>query len=189
VPDTPNLFFDTSWWGTATVLALMRTVPPGRVLNAADLPYATPLAGAITTLRCAEQAGLDAEQVAAAAGGQARRLLTGAEPLDVGPPPPATQEARPVGPVLEVLANALLTALEPLQRGEDPGTPLDVARHFCKVPADHPDTDVVGSVARLIDLFDEHHERLEPRNQFAPGWDLISTAAVVARTPAAPVPA
>jgi hypothetical protein len=90
--------------------------------------------------------------------------------------------------VLEALASALMTALEPLQRGEPPGVPLTVARHLCKVPDDHPDADVVASVARLIELFDEHHDRLGRRNQFTPGWDLISAAAVVARTPAAPVP-
>jgi hypothetical protein len=195
VPAVPNLFFDTSWWDVATVMALLRTVPPGRVLNAADLPYATPLAGAITVLRCAEQAGLDAEQAASVAGGQARRLLARAEPLPDGPVPSpspssaaASVEPRPVGPVLEALASALMTALEPLQRGEPPGVPLTVARHLCKVPDDHPDANVVASVARLIELFDEHHDRLGRRNQFTPGWDLISAAAVVARTPAAPVP-
>jgi hypothetical protein len=158
------------------------------VLNASDLPYSTPLAGALTILRCAAQAGLSDEQVASVVGGQARRLLERRDPLDVGPAPAPDAEARPVGPVLEVLGTALLTSLEPLQRGGPPGTPLTVARHFCKVPADHPDAAVVGSVARLIALFDEHHDRLEPRNQFTPGWDLISTAAIVARTPAAPVP-
>jgi predicted TIM-barrel fold metal-dependent hydrolase len=186
--DVPNLFFDTSWWDVATVMALLRTVPPGRVLNAADLPYATPLAGAITALRCAEQAGLDADQVASVAGGQARRLLAGAEPLPDGATASPVVEARPVGPVLAALASALTAALEPLQRGEPPGVPLTVARHLCKVPADHPDADVVASVARLVELFDEHHDRLERRNQFTPGWDLVSTAAIVARTPAAPLP-
>jgi hypothetical protein len=37
-------------------------------------------------------------------------------------------------------------------------------------------------------LVDEHHECLPRRNQFTPGWDLVSAAAVVARTPAAPLP-
>jgi len=189
VEDTPNLFFDTSWWGSAVLMALLRTVPPGRVLGAADLPYSTPVSSALTALRCATQAGLTDDQVASVLGGQARRLLARADPLELGPVPSPTEEARPVSPVLEVLAAALLTALEPLQRGEPAGVPLTVARHFCKVPTDHPDADVVGSVARLLDLYEQHHERIEPRNQFAPGWDLVSAAAIVARTPAAAVPA
>jgi hypothetical protein len=40
----------------------------------------------------------------------------------------------------------------------------------------------------LIDLYDERHESLQSRNQFTPGWDLVAAAAVVARTPSAPVP-
>jgi hypothetical protein len=63
-----------------------------------------------------------------------------------------------------------------------------VARHACKVPDDAPDAAVVASVARLIALYDDHHDELPHRNQFSPGWDLISAAAIVARTPSAPVP-
>lgn len=181
VTATPNLFFDTAWWSTAHLMALFRAVPPGRVLLGSDLPYSTPLSHAVTTLRCAAQAGLDERQIASVAGGQLQRLLDG-EPIDVGPPPRA--EARPLSPELEVLAVTLMIALEPMQRGESPGTLLAVARHACKVPSDHPDAEVVASVARLLDLYEAHHERLPRRNQFAPGWDLVSAAAVVARTPA-----
>jgi predicted TIM-barrel fold metal-dependent hydrolase len=182
----PNVFVDTSWWGPAHVLGLMRLVPPGRILNASDLPYCTPLSGALATLRCAHQAGLGVQQVEAMAGGQLRRLLDGQDPLLLGPPTP--QERTPLSPTLEILTDMLIAALEPLQRGLDPGTPLDVARHACKVPQDTPEAPVVASVARLIELYDEHHDKLPQRNQFAPGWDLISAASIVARTPSAPVP-
>jgi uncharacterized protein len=47
---------------------------------------------------------------------------------------------------------------------------------------------VLASVLRLLDLYEEHHDRLLRRNGFTPGWDLVAAAAVVARTPAAPVP-
>jgi uncharacterized protein len=168
------------------VLGLMRLVPPGRILNASDLPYCTPLSGALATLRCAHQAGLGVDEVEAVAGGQFRRLLDGQEPLRLGSPPPL--ERTPLSPTLEILTHMLIAALEPLQRGLDPGTPLDVARHACKVPQDAPEASVVASIAHLIELYDEHHEKLPQRNQFAPGWDLISAASIVARTPSAPLP-
>jgi hypothetical protein len=185
--DRPNLFFDTSWWGAAPVLALMRLVPPDRILAASDLPYSTPLSMALTVLRCAHQVGLGQDAVTSILGGQFHRLLDGEEPLQLGAAP---QQERPGhGPIPEVLSTNLLAALEPMQRGLGPGVPLDVARTACNVPDDAPEAGVVASVARLIGLYDEQHERLPRRNQFTPGWDLIAAAATVARTPSAPVPA
>lgn len=186
VPEVPNLFFDTAWWTPAHLMALFRLVPPGRILGASDLPYSTPVSALMSTGRCAWQAGLDREQVASVLGGQATRLVEGLEPLDLGPPP--TEEARAVGPFLEAASTNLLAALEAMQRGLEPEVPLTVARHACDVPADDPDAEVLASVLRLLDLYDEHHECLPRRNQFTPGWDLVSAAAVVARTPAAPLP-
>jgi uncharacterized protein len=183
VSATPNLYFDTSWWTPAHLMALFRLVPPGRVLMASDLPYATPLSGALATVRCAWQAGLTEEQVCSVAGGQLERLVAGDEPLADGTPP--VEERRRPGVLLEVLSSNLLIALEPMQRGEQPESPLTVARRACDVAQGDPDADVVGSVARLIRLYDEHHERLPQRNQFTPGWDLIAAAGIVARTPAA----
>ena len=167
-------------------MALLRTVPPGRILIGSDLPYSTPVSGALAGLRCAHQAGLDAEQIASVAGGQLERLLAGEEPRDLGPPPAAERTA--LSPMLEVLTTTLIAALEPMQRGEDPGTALDVARHACKVPSDSADAPTVASVARLIELYDEHHADLPRRNQFSPGRDLVLAAVVVARTPSAPSP-
>ena len=87
VEDHPNLFFDTSWWGPVHTMALFALVPPGRVLTASDLPYCSPLSGAITTLRCGIQAGLTDEQVRLAMGGQFKRLLAWEDPIDAGPAP------------------------------------------------------------------------------------------------------
>jgi predicted TIM-barrel fold metal-dependent hydrolase len=187
VEGTPNLFFDTAWWTPAHLLALFRLVPPSRILNASDVPYSTPVSQTLTTVRCAWQAGLDPDQIKAVIGGQLARLVASAEPLELGPP--ATAEVRAAGPLLEAVSTNLLVALEAMQRGEEPGVPLTVARHACRVADDDPDADVVAAVLRLLDLYDEHRERIPQRNQFLPGWDLVSAAAVVARTPAAPLPA
>jgi uncharacterized protein len=113
VGDAPNLFFDTAWWTPAHLLALFRLVPPGRILNASNLPYSTPVSHTTTTVRCAWQAGLDPDQIAAVIGGQFARLVETAEPLDLGPPPVA--EPLPPGPLLEVISSNLLAALEPMQ--------------------------------------------------------------------------
>jgi hypothetical protein len=186
VGDVPNLFFDTSWWTPAHLMALFRLVPPGRVLAASDLPYSTPVSALLSTGRCAWQAGLEPDQVASVLGGQATRILCGEDPLDLGPPPAG--EAQEVRPFLEVASTNLLAALEAMQRGLDPEVPLVVARHACDVADDDPDAPVLASVLRLLDLYEEHREHLLPRNRFTPGWDLLAAAAVVARTPAAPLP-
>ena len=186
VTDVPNLFFDTSWWTPAHLMALFRLVPPGRVLAASDLPYSTPVSALMATGRCARQAGLGPEQVASVLGGQAARILEGDEPLDLGPPP--VEEACEVRPFPEMTSTNLLGALEAMQRGLDPEVPLTVARHACDVPDDDPDAPVLASVLRLLDLYEEHRDRLLRRNGFTPGWDLVAAAAVVARTPAALVP-
>jgi len=184
--DTPNLFVDTSWWTPANVIAALALVPPGRILNASDLPYCTPLSATLKLVRCAWQVGLQPEQIASMTGAQFARLVDGEEPVELGPPP--TGEQAPISPLLEVVATNLLTALETTQRGDDPGVPLTVARHACKVADDDPEAPVLASVVQLLDLYDEQEGRIPKRNQYSPGWDLISAAAFVARTPAAPLP-
>jgi hypothetical protein len=186
VPETPNLFFDTSWWTPAHLMTLFTLVPPGRVLSASDLPYSTPLWGSMVSARCAYQAGLDREQVKAVLGGQFARLVDGQPPLELGPPP--GPERRLPSPALEMLSTNLLACVAGMHRGEDPGVPLRVARHACKVSDDDPAAPVVASVERLIDLYAEHRGDLPARNPYSPGWDLIAAAAIVARTPAAPLP-
>jgi predicted TIM-barrel fold metal-dependent hydrolase len=186
VPEVPNLFFDTSWWTASHLMALFRLVPPGRVLAASDLPYSTPLSHLMATARCGWQAGLDRDQIASVLGGQMARLVDGQDPLDLGPPP--TAEPQKPGPFLEIVWTNLVAALEAMQRGLKPETPLSVARHGCAVGGDDPDAPVLASVLELLDLYEKHHPALPPRNQFRPGWDLVAAAAVVARTPAAPLP-
>jgi hypothetical protein len=186
VDEHPNLFFDTSWWGPVHLIALLALIPPSRVLSASDLPYCTPLSGALTTLRCGIQAGLSADQLRLILGGQFTRLLDGEDPEPAGPARDPHQA--PLDPLLERVYVTLLTGLESMQRGEDLGNAMSVARHACKVPSHYAYAHILRAVVRLLDLYEEHVEELETGNQYSPGWDLIAAAALVARTPEAPVP-
>ena len=187
IPDVPNLYVDTSWWAPGHLIAALRFLPPARVLNASDLPYCTPLSATLKNAWCAWQVGLTPEQVSAVLGGQFTRLVDGLEPLELGAAPEGGEVAA-YGPLLEIVSTNLLCSLEALQRGEDAGVPLEVARRACQVPPDDPDAAVMASVLALLDLYDEHRDTLPRRNQYRPGWDLVSAAAFVARTPAAPLP-
>jgi hypothetical protein len=164
---------------------LFQLVPPSRIVNASDLPYSTPISHTFTTARCAWQAGLQPHQITSVIGGQFTKLIEAAEPLELGPSPTAKPQP---SPTLEVISTNLLASLEAMRRGDQPGVPLTVARHACSVPDEDADAPVIASVLRLLDLYEQHHENLAQRNQYLPGWDLISAAATVARTPAAPLP-
>jgi uncharacterized protein len=185
LPELPNVFIDTSWWGPASILSLMSTVPPGRVLYASDVPYASPTEGAILTLRCALQTGYDDDQLRSLMGGQLQRLVDRQEPLDLGPAP---GEAAPAHPLLERIYVVLLTVVEPMMRGNDPGQNLRLARLACDVPEDFPDYEVYESVAKLIEAAQEIDEPDALRPLRTPGFDLLLVAALLARTPQAPVP-
>jgi hypothetical protein len=186
VEEHPNLLFDTSWWGPVHTMALFALIPPGRVLSASDVPYCSPLSGALTTIRCGMQAGLSEEQLALVLGGQFVRLLNGEESEEAGPragPPKAALD-----PLLERVFVTLLTGLESLKRGEDMGNAMSVTRHACKVREHHRHARVFRSVSTLLDLYEAHADDLETGNQYAPGWDLIAAAALIARTPDVPLP-
>lgn len=173
-------------------MALLRLMPSGRILAASDLPYSTPLSATVASVRCAWQAGLGPEEILSLAGGQMARLLDREQPVDLAAAPARheveTAEAAPFPPVLEVVATNLLASVEAMQRGLEPEVPLQVARHACSLPAGHPDEAVLTSVLELLDLYDAYRDALPRRNQFTPGRDILLTAAVVARTPAAPLP-
>ncbi|WP_189154800.1 amidohydrolase family protein [Lentzea pudingi] len=180
-----NLFFDTSWWSPTDIVTLFGTMPPGQVLFGSDVPYSTPLWGAHAAARCALYLGLDDEQVASVLGGQARRLVDRAEPADLGPAP---GRVPPLDPLLERVYVYLAAGVEATKRGESPGQMLDVAKHSCGVRPDHPHRDVFDSVLELLDLFEKHAPHMETGNEYAPGWDLIAAAALIARTPGPPLP-
>ena len=182
--DHENLFVDTSWWNPADVWALFRMVAPGRILYASDIPFASPAEGAILTGRIALQAGLTPHQVRGVMGGQLERLIDHAEPLDLGAAPAAVD---PVPPELERLYVTLLTAVEPMLRGEEAGQGLELAKVACQAPAG-PHTDVIECVASLLELNEQQEEPDPLRAQRTPGFDLVLTAAVAARTPNATSP-
>jgi hypothetical protein len=180
-----NLFFDTSWWSPTDLVTLLGTMPAGHVLFGSDVPYSTPAWGAHATARCAQYLGLSSEQIASVMGGQARRLVDRAEPADLGTAP---DRVPPLDPLLERLYVYLAAAVEATKRGQPPGQMVDLARLCCRVRPDHPHRAVFGSVLDLLDLYEEHAPHLDTGNEYAAGWDLIATAALVARTPGPPLP-
>jgi hypothetical protein len=139
----------------------------------------------VRTVRCAVQAGLSASQIAAVAGEQARRVLSGAEALDVGGLP---HEAGIADPLLERLATGLSSAADALHEGASPGPGLAVARLACTVPPDAPAAPIAHAVEQLLDEYDDTVARGEAANPYAPGFHVVQLAALVARTPAAGVP-
>lgn len=180
-----NLFFDTSWWSPTDLVTLLGTIPPGQVLFGSDVPYSTPTWGAHATARCARYVGLGPEQIASVLGGQARRLIDRAEPADLGPAP---MHVPPLDPLLERVYVYLAAGVEATKRGETPGQTLDLARHSCAVRRDHPHRAVFDSVRELLDRYEKHAPHMSTGNEYAAGWDLIATAAIVARTPGPPLP-
>jgi uncharacterized protein len=184
VKEFPNVYFDTSWWNPADLWALYRLVPPGRILYASDIPFASPAEGLVLTGRIALQAGLTPEQIRGVMGGQLERLVAHEEPLDLGPAPDGVE---PLAPELERLYVTLLTAVEPMLRGEDPGQGLELARAASDAPRG-PHADVMECVAALLELNDRTEEPDPMRSQRAPGFDLVLAAAVAARTPRASSP-
>jgi uncharacterized protein len=182
--ELPNLFFDTSWWNPADIWALFQMVPPGRILYASDIPFSSPALSLILTGRIAIQAGLSPEQIRGVLGGQLERLVAHEEPLDLGSPP---EDVEPLPPELERLYVTLLTAVEPMLRGEGPGQGIDLAQAAASL-AEGPHADVIECVAALIELSGRQEEPDPLRASRTPGFDLVLAAAVAARTPLATSP-
>jgi predicted TIM-barrel fold metal-dependent hydrolase len=182
----PNLYFDTSWWSPADVLAVCRLVPPGQILFASDCPYGTPLQHAMFMLRCARQAGLSDEQVRSLMGGQIERLVNGEEPADLGPALGSREVADDV--LLQRVSGFLHTAIGRIFSGADAEETLALVRLSCYTGEEEPRREVFRSVLELLDL---HDAVVEPgrRSPGARGTHLVITALAVAATPDAGVPA
>jgi uncharacterized protein len=183
-----NLFFDTAWWQPSDLLALFALVPPGQLLFGSDAPYATPVFSAATSLRCALQVGLSEEQLRSVAGAQARRLIAGEQPIDLGPAP--GPDDLYTDPLLDRAYGFLLSAIGQMLRGFEPEESLQLAALACEVGEDAPQAPVCRSVLSLI----EARARYEPREgerppRFAPGLHLIVLAATACRTPNVRLPA
>jgi uncharacterized protein len=184
--ELPNLYFDTSWWAAADVMALCGLVPPGQILFASDAPYGTPVQHSLFVLRCCVQAGLSADQIRGVMGGQTERLVTGQEPLDLGPA--LDLRERPQDLLLQRVETFLTTSIGRIFSGNDGHETLALGRLACDVTPDDPRADVCASIVRLLELHDDVADGGMP----APGSrgiHLIITALCLAATPNAGAPA
>jgi len=186
-PDHPNLFFDTAWWSPADIQALLALVPPGQVLMASDAPYGSPVWASVMTTRHALQVGLDAEQVRAVVGGQALRIVSGEDPLDLGPAVGGANISN--DPLLERVHTFLLSAIGQAFNGVEPTETLALARLACDVGEDAPQTAVCRWVLELLDQRERYSPEGDGRpTRFAPGLHFIVAALGIVRTPDVPLP-
>jgi hypothetical protein len=144
-------------------------------------------------VRCALHAGLDAEQVRAVMGGQARLLLAGDDPLDLGPAP-GPERAGGADLLLERVYEFLISAINRSMVGGSSEESIALARLACEVGDDAPQAPVCRSVLAVLDRH-EHFmadpaalDELDTAARFFPALHLLVLAATVARTPGAPVP-
>jgi predicted TIM-barrel fold metal-dependent hydrolase len=182
---TPNLYFDTSWWSPADVIAVYRLVPPGQVLFASDTPYGTPLQHSVFALRCALQAGLSHEQIKSVMGGQIERLVNGQDPLDLGPA--LGGRDLPTDVLMARVTTFLYNALGRLFGGMGAEETIGLARLACYTGEEEPRRDVFRSVLELLDLV-EQNLPAEP-TPGSRGLHFLVTAICVAATADVPVPA
>jgi hypothetical protein len=186
-PDHPNLFFDTSWWAPADVQALIALVPPGQILMASDAPYGSPTWAAVMTTRNALQLGLGADQARAIAGGQALRIVSGEEPLDLGGPPGSDGLSH--DPLLDRVYSFLLSAIGQAFNGVEPTETLALVRLACDVGDDAPQAPVCRWVLELLDQRESYSPEGDGRpRRFAPGMHFVIGALGIVRTPDVPLP-
>jgi uncharacterized protein len=185
LPEHPNLFIDTAWWNPSDLIALFTLAPPASLLWASDSPYGLPLTSAVTSMRCALQAGLDPAALRSIAGEQLERLLDRQAPVDAGPPPGAV---RPLDPLLERVVAHLTQALGRLFGHSDPDEGVALARLSCAVGEEGPHADVFAAVLELLDLFEEYHGPAVDGRPIPASSRLLIGALAIARTPDVPLP-
>jgi hypothetical protein len=179
------VFIDTAWWNPADLVALFTLVAPGQILYASDSPYGLPLSSGVIALRCALQAGLDADQIRLVAGGQLERLLGGLDPADGGP---AAQRVRAADPLAERVVSHLTAAIGRVFGGGDPDEQVALARLACAVGAGDARADHFASVLALLDLYQHYLAPPEDGRPFPTASRLLVAALAVARTPDVPEP-
>lgn len=185
MPDHPNVFVDTAWWGPSDVCALIALAPPGQILWASDAPYGAPVPAAIQCLRCALQIGLTPEQIRSVMGQQAARLLAGEAAVDAGPAP--GPPAAGLHPLMERVVMHLTATIGRAFVRADYAEPLALTRLACAVGNDIPYADVMRSVVRLIDLFEDNLAPPPPGRPLPASARFLIFALYVARTPDVPV--
>ncbi|MCO5315216.1 MAG: amidohydrolase family protein [Solirubrobacterales bacterium] len=183
IRDLPNLFIDTSWWNPADLLALFALVPPGQILWASDSPYGDPVASAALQLRLALTAGLDRERITLITGGQIERILTGEEPVDLGPPP---GEPGRLSLELERICSHLLDAIGRALAEGDPTEPVELARLACETRGEH--AAVCSEIRHLLSLYETHRAAPWRGHVFSGGMQFLIMALFVARSPDVALP-
>lgn len=183
--ELPNLFVDTSWWNPADLIALFELVPSSQVLWASDSPYGMPLSSAAMHLRCALQAGVQAEALRSIAGEQSARVIVGEDTVALGLP---GGESERLDPLLERVYTHLISAFGYSVAGGDPTEQLELARLACAVAEDAPQAPICAAANELIALARD----LLPPPAEGPRFGAIERAIVaamtIARTPAVPLP-
>jgi hypothetical protein len=177
-----NLYYDTSWWNPSDVWALLRMMPPSRILYASDIPFASPAETVLLTARIAIEASYSDEQVRSVMGGQLQRLVDREEPLDVG----AAGEVEALAPELERIYVTLCTAVEPMLRGGDAGQGLELAKVACATPSGEH-AELIEAIGELLARAEERETPDPLRSSRTPGFDIVLAAAILARTPRAGV--
>jgi uncharacterized protein len=192
LPEHPNVFIDTSWWVPVDLMILFSHVAPGRILFGSDVPYGTPAMNAILALRCAMQAGLEAEQIRAVCGGQLERLLAGEEPLDLGPAPGPPQLGTDL--ILERIYLYLMAGLARLIVGAEAEDVIGLARLSCNVDGDAPQGQTCETIAALIDFQARAFAEVSAEELATPSTSRLELlaplllAATLAATPGIPAP-
>lgn len=186
--ERPNLFYDTSWWTPTDFLALFSLVPPGRILFGSDAPYGTPTLALFLGMRSALQAGLDSAQIECVAARQTERLVAGDDLIDAGPAP--GPPSRPFDLLLDRVHVYLVSAVSRMFTGQRADEYLGLARLACEVGDDEPQAPVAASVVAMLDGFESYAADHPQRDGVVtPGVQLVVAAALLARTPDAPLPA
>jgi predicted TIM-barrel fold metal-dependent hydrolase len=179
----PNLFFDTAWWLVADLLALFAHVPPGHILYASDMPYGHPVFNGLAVLRCGMAVGLAPETLAQIAGGHLKHLMSGGDPLDLGPAPGPPTTAQPANAPRVV--QHLTAAASRVMADADPTEPLALARLACAVPEDDPEYGLLSLASSLI-LNAEGHVADLPASRRRVAGPAVA-GALIAGTPSVPV--
>ena len=184
VGEHPNVFFDTAWWSMPDLLLLFSHVAPGRILYATDIPFGSPMQGAVLVVRCGLQAGLTPAQLACVAGGQIERLVAGEDALDAGPAP--GPEHLRTDPLLARVSHFLTMAVGTSIAGGDTAEQAELARLACLVGDGAPQAPVCESILALLELHAglDHGHTLQERFH---RLHVLVIAAVLAATPDVPV--
>jgi predicted TIM-barrel fold metal-dependent hydrolase len=187
LPAHPNVLIDTSWWNPVDLVALFALAPPASIVWASDSPYGRPLVSAVWGLRCALQAGCTPAQLRGIAGGTIARVLEGAAPADLGPPP--GPPAAPLDLLLERVVTNLCGAFARLAAQSDPTESVGLARLGCAVGTDGPLAHVHAAVLEQLDRYEAELAPPPPGLRFPVAVRYLVHALCIARTPDVPLPA